>query len=154
MDINSSAYRTSYFRTQQHSYQKTSGSKTFMKGQGQIQASKSVSISATIHSVEKTDKYDLENITPKETQTLAKKFLKEDLISFSSFISMMVIGIKHALPPGQINVEPNNEPFNLLKEVEARTSWTHSTSKEDLNDTKNLLELLYGYQSDSINITA
>ncbi len=154
MNINSSTYRTSYLRSQQHGNQKTPGRKTFIEGQGQIQASKSVEITATIHSVEKTEKYDLENITPKETHTLAKKFLKEDLISFSSFLSMMVIGIKHALPPGQINVKPNNEPFNLLKEVEARTSWTHSTSKEDINDTKKLLEFLYGYQSDSINITA
>lgn len=153
MNINSTISGTSYIRSQQFRYQKTSENKTIQKEQDQELVSKSVEITATIYSVEKTEKYDLENITPKETYALGRKLYEEDVIELKDFAILLARGRRHEYPPNKagIYLTPNEAPFNLLEELgdvaSGKDKKTKPTPAYTRNDYKNLLELLSSLQS-------
>lgn len=110
--------------------------------------SKPVSFTAESLTIEKTTKYDLENITPQETYELANKLHDEGTIGFFDFAKLMAIGFSIQYPGPYSGPEnPNNEPYNLLNELETIASGTHksftNTTQSGRKDIKNLLDILY-----------
>jgi hypothetical protein len=142
--INSS---TSHFQGYQAVFQNSAANNATDKSD-KASTSKSIAGTAKSLNVEKTTKYDLENITPQETYELASKLYDEGTIGFFDFVGMMAVGLSNQYPGPYTGPEnPNNAPYNLLNELETIASGTHksftNTKQSDRNDIKDLLDILY-----------
>lgn len=90
---------------------------------------------------------DLGHITPDETTALAGRLYKEGQIGQRGFIEMMVSAANQLIPPGSVNVPPNNGPYNLVADLESILNGS-STYYPDVPESrkegvKTLLDVLY-----------
>lgn len=135
------------FQSQQLNYQKKTDNKILPKEVAQVSDSKSLEVTASSLSVEKITDYDLENMTPDETYNLAVNLHKSETIPFHDYMTLMAIGLSNQYAQaGRLTDTPNNQPFNLAKELNQIASGTHDrytfTSESIRTDAEELLELL------------
>ena len=143
VDINSSI---PFFQSYQSDFKNNKISNAILKTT-QSTSSKPTEATVKSNALKESTKYDLENITPQETYELANRLYGEGTIGFLDFAGMMAIGFSHQYPaPSTGQEEANNEPYNLLDELEKIASGTHetftNTTQKDRDEIRNLLVIL------------
>ncbi len=133
MNMTSIHSNTFSFQSQQLQYQNQNQKKIVdkhitPKEPAQIAESKSLEITAESLTIETntTFDYDLENITPDETMELAGKLYKSGAISLRNWITLSVTGLNKKFPIENsfTDMPPDNQPFNLKKELQQIASGT------------------------------
>jgi hypothetical protein len=138
---NSTFYAASFYQSDRSTQNKSVNNNTVKTANVEIDSTE----------IEYTKGYDLENITPHETYALANELYNKEEISVFQLASMMIIGLKHEYSltnkPFDASLK-NNEPFNLMDELE---NIAHKEIDSRL-ETQNLIDILLSLPEESLKI--
>ena len=119
----------------------------------------STNIEVDTLNIEYTKGYDLENITPQETYALANELYENDEINVYQLANMFIVGFKNEFNAvdGQAfdASQRNNEPFNLMEElnsIASKTMENHSFHPIIHENIHSLIETLLSLPDESLKI--